>query len=156
MAEEEVGHHLGEMGRVREEEGGRDGAALLAPLPSPATVFLPSPERVAFPTRSWIPRMGIGMGMGKCKSSPRARLCQCLRGQTQRTPWEEGMGWSWRHPLLLVPLGFTGHGATRLGTRKVVCMEGGYPCPASPQHRRAGGRQGRTLVLLLMKRSSTS
>lgn len=38
-----------------------------------------------------------------------------------------------RHLLLLVPLGFTSHEDTCLGTRRAVCMEGGYPCLVCPQ-----------------------
>lgn len=106
MAEEEVGHHLGKMGKVREEEGGRDGAALLAPLPSLAAAFLHPLFAVGFP----------GWGWGSARAA-RVPICANASGiKAQRTLWEEGTGWNWRHPLLLVPLGFTTHGGTRLGT----------------------------------------
>lgn len=61
-------------------------------------------------------------------------------------------GWSQRHPLFLVSLSFTSHG-DMLGDMEREVWKGAIDAQC---HCRASTRQGPTLVLLLMNRSSTS
>lgn len=58
----------------------------------------------------------LGWGCTKTTHVPGSPMLEGVKAQ--RTPW------SWRHPVLLVPLRFTSHGGTRLGRTKRCVWKG--------------------------------